>query len=226
MRPFRFIAEPGDVADGPALADAARRAEGIGYAAMVYPDHLVLPLGFVQLLTWAAAVLLPACLLADAPLQATPSTASLLALLVNAVFGTALAFVLYFRLIRTIGSVGVASVGYLKPCVGVLVGCSLFGEPLTWSLGLGLGAIVAAFRENDERFRSRVARTVFDETGFEFRQHRRRVLAPGSYRDHDGKALRAIRILQECLERRQCRLAELAKKLDRLATDFLDRFGG
>ena len=56
MRPFRFLAEPGgDVADGPALAAAARRAEAMGYSAVVYADHLVLPFGFVPLLTWAAA---------------------------------------------------------------------------------------------------------------------------------------------------------------------------
>ena len=56
MRPFRFLAEPGDVADGKALVEAARRAESIGYHAMVYPDHVVLPFGLVPLLTMVAAV--------------------------------------------------------------------------------------------------------------------------------------------------------------------------
>ena len=55
MRPFRFLAEPGDVADGKAVAEAARRAESTGYSVMVLADHLVLPFGFVPLLTWAAA---------------------------------------------------------------------------------------------------------------------------------------------------------------------------
>ncbi len=55
MRPFRFLADPGDAADGPSLADAARRAEAMGYSTLVYADHLVLPFGFVPLLTWAAA---------------------------------------------------------------------------------------------------------------------------------------------------------------------------
>jgi len=54
-RPFRFIADPGDVTDGPALAAAARRAEAMGYAALIYPDHVVAPFGLVPLLTWAAA---------------------------------------------------------------------------------------------------------------------------------------------------------------------------
>lgn len=55
MRPFRFLADPGDVTDGPSLAAAARRAEAIGYAALVYPDHVVAPFGMVPLLAWAAA---------------------------------------------------------------------------------------------------------------------------------------------------------------------------
>jgi probable F420-dependent oxidoreductase len=54
-RPFRFLADPGDVTDGPTLAAAARRAESIGYSALVYPDHVVVPFGMVPLLSWAAA---------------------------------------------------------------------------------------------------------------------------------------------------------------------------
>lgn len=55
MQPFRFLADPGDVTEGPSLAAAARRAEAIGYAALVYPDHVVAPFGMVPLLAWAAA---------------------------------------------------------------------------------------------------------------------------------------------------------------------------
>jgi probable F420-dependent oxidoreductase len=55
VRPFRFLADPGGVVDGPAVAAAARRAESIGYSAIVYPDHVVVPFGMVPLLTWAAA---------------------------------------------------------------------------------------------------------------------------------------------------------------------------
>ena len=56
MRPFRFLAEPGDVTDGKGLVEAAHRAEAIGYDVMVYPDHVVLPFGLVPLLSTVAAV--------------------------------------------------------------------------------------------------------------------------------------------------------------------------
>jgi drug/metabolite transporter (DMT)-like permease len=113
-------------------------------------------------LTAAAIVLLPLCFFVEAPLNSTPSAASLAALLVNALVATALGFVVYFRLIRTIGSMGTASVGYLKPAVGVLIGCVLMGEPLTWTTGAGLIAIligVAAINQTDsQRALSRLGR--------------------------------------------------------------------
>jgi probable F420-dependent oxidoreductase len=55
-RPFTFLADTGDVADGKALRDVARRAEAMGYAGLVYPDHVVAPFGFVPLLASVAAV--------------------------------------------------------------------------------------------------------------------------------------------------------------------------
>jgi drug/metabolite transporter (DMT)-like permease len=93
-------------------------------------------------LTCAALVLGPLCVFVEAPLQSTPSAAAIAALLVNAVLATALGFVVYFRLVRTIGSMGAASVSYLKPAAGVLIGCTLLGETLTWTQGLGLVAIL------------------------------------------------------------------------------------
>lgn len=93
-------------------------------------------------LTCAAVVLVPLSAFLETPWQAAPSTASITALLINAVFATAVGFVIYFRLIRTIGAVNTASVGYLKPAVGVLIGCSLMGEPFTWTTAIGLAAIL------------------------------------------------------------------------------------
>ena len=94
------------------------------------------------MLTSAAIVLLPLCLVLETPWRVSPSASSLIALLVNAVVATGLGFVVYFRLIRTIGSIGTASTSYLKPAVGVLIGWAFLGEPLTWTLVGGLLAIL------------------------------------------------------------------------------------
>jgi drug/metabolite transporter (DMT)-like permease len=71
--------------------------------------------------------------------------------LVNAVAVTAFGFVIYFRLIRTIGSMGTASVSYLKPAVGILVGCMFMGEQLTWALTAGLMVILLGVAAINQR---------------------------------------------------------------------------
>jgi drug/metabolite transporter (DMT)-like permease len=93
-------------------------------------------------LTFGALVLVPLCFVVDAPLHFTPSAGSIVALLVNAIIATALRSVIYFRLLRTIGSIGTTSVCYLKPAIGVLIGCTLMGEALTWTAMIGLLAIL------------------------------------------------------------------------------------
>jgi len=93
-------------------------------------------------LTSAALVLVPLCFVVEAPFQSAPSSASVSALLVNSVVATAFGFVVYFRLNPTIRSMGTASAGYLKPAVGVLVGCTFMGESLTWTTVAGLMAIL------------------------------------------------------------------------------------
>jgi drug/metabolite transporter (DMT)-like permease len=95
-------------------------------------------------LTSAALVLVPLCFIVETPLQSVPSAASVAALFANAIGATAFGFVVYFRLIRTIGSTGTASVGYLKLAVGVLIGSVLLGEALTWTAAAGFLAILLA----------------------------------------------------------------------------------
>ncbi len=94
-------------------------------------------------LTWTAVLLWPAAFVFESPLAVAPSTASLAALLANAVIATALGFVIYFRLVRTVGALTTSGVGYLKMGFGVLIGCIIMGEPVTPSLVLGFITIMA-----------------------------------------------------------------------------------
>ena len=55
QKPFRFIADARDIVDGVALAERARRAEAIGYHALVVPDHLIEQLSPIATLSWIAA---------------------------------------------------------------------------------------------------------------------------------------------------------------------------
>jgi drug/metabolite transporter (DMT)-like permease len=88
-------------------------------------------------------VLLPISLLTEEPWTIAPSASALSALLALSVFSTAFAFALYFRLVRTLGSVGVTAQSYLRVPVGVAIGVAFLGESLTWSGIVGLVCVVA-----------------------------------------------------------------------------------
>jgi drug/metabolite transporter (DMT)-like permease len=92
-------------------------------------------------LSSAAVLLVPLCFLVESPLRCEPSARALAALAANGVAATALGFVVYFRIIRTVGGAAASSVGYLKPAFGVLLGCLLTGERLTWTIAAGLMSI-------------------------------------------------------------------------------------
>jgi drug/metabolite transporter (DMT)-like permease len=78
----------------------------------------------------------------DQPWTLTPSLSSLLALLGLAVFSTAIAFVIYFRLIQTLGSVGTTAQAYLRVPIGVALGVLFLGESLSPTAWIGLGCVV------------------------------------------------------------------------------------
>ena len=88
-----------------------------------------------------AAVLIPVSLIVDRPWTLAPSMSSLLALIGLAVFSTAFAFVIYFRLIQTLGSVGTTAQSYLRVPIGVALGVLFLGESLTQTAWIGLACV-------------------------------------------------------------------------------------
>jgi drug/metabolite transporter (DMT)-like permease len=90
-----------------------------------------------------AAFLIPASLVMERPWTMAPSAVSILALLGLAVVSTALAFVIYFRLIQTLGSVGTTAQAYLRVPIGVAIGVAVLGERLSPTAWIGLAGVVA-----------------------------------------------------------------------------------
>lgn len=90
-----------------------------------------------------AIILIPLSLVVDQPWTLSPSTSSLLALLGLAVFSTALAFCIFFRLVNTLGSVGTTAQAYLRVPIGVAIGALFLGERLTDTAWVGLVCVVA-----------------------------------------------------------------------------------
>jgi len=90
-----------------------------------------------------AVLLFPVSLIVDRPWTLSPSAASLTALVCLSVFSTALAFMIYFRLIQTLGSVGTTSQAYLRVPVGVAIGMVFLGEVPTSAMWVGLVCVIA-----------------------------------------------------------------------------------
>lgn len=89
-----------------------------------------------------AIVLIPMSLIIDRPWTLQPSFNSTAALLMLSVFSTAIAFVIYFRLVQTLGSVGTTSQAYLRVPIGVAIGAIFLGESLPPTMWMGLGCVV------------------------------------------------------------------------------------
>ncbi|MBD9497389.1 EamA family transporter [Ensifer sp. ENS01] len=107
-----------------------------------------------------AALLIPVSLVVDRPWTLAPSTESLLALLGLAVFSTALAFAIYFRLIQTLGSVGATAQAYLRVPIGVAIGALFLGERLSDTAWIGLGCVIVGVAAMTIPARRRVAAIV------------------------------------------------------------------
>lgn len=89
-----------------------------------------------------AVILIPFSLFVDRPWTLSPSAVSIQALLALSVFSTALAFIIYFRLIDRLGTVGATSVAYLRVPIGVAIGVIFLGERLSPTAWAGLALVI------------------------------------------------------------------------------------
>ncbi|MEO1017405.1 MAG: EamA family transporter [Pseudomonadota bacterium] len=94
------------------------------------------------MMIWATFCLVPMSAVMEQPWTLAPAFGSIVAALALGIFCTGLALLLYFRLLRTLGSMGVASQSYLRAAVGVVLGISFLGERFTPLVGLGLAAAI------------------------------------------------------------------------------------
>jgi drug/metabolite transporter (DMT)-like permease len=120
-------------------------------AAICYAGAAIFGRGFKDLdpmapaagsLLAGAAILIPVSLVVDRPWTLEPSMNSVLALLGLAVFSTAMALVIYFRLIQTLGSVGTTAQAYLRVPIGVALGVLFLGERPSATAWIGLACVV------------------------------------------------------------------------------------
>lgn len=134
-----------DVGTADLGAVAAVGVVAVGYALgpFILARHLAhLP----QLGVVAASILLTALVylpfgVAEAP-ATLPSTAAMASVATLAVLCTALAFLIFFRLIAEVGPARATVITYVNPAVAVLLGVVVLAEPFTAATALGFGLIL------------------------------------------------------------------------------------
>jgi drug/metabolite transporter (DMT)-like permease len=105
-----------------------------------------------------AVVLIPLSLIVDRPWELAPSGRSIAALVALAVLSTAFAFVIYFRLIQTLGVVSTTAQAYLRVPIGVAIGVLFLGERLAPTAWIGLACVIAGVAAMTIPQRARSAR--------------------------------------------------------------------
>ncbi|MEO0329554.1 MAG: EamA family transporter [Pseudomonadota bacterium] len=120
-------------------------------------SHLTASVTAAGTMLWASIVLIPVSLALEQPWTLSPSVTAVLAATILAVFCTGCALLIYFRLVKTLGSMGVASQAYLRAGVGVLLGMVFLGEQITPVIGFGLIAAILGVAAINMPIRKKVA---------------------------------------------------------------------
>ncbi|GFE68827.1 DMT family transporter [Chroococcus sp. FPU101] len=127
------------LAVGAGLTASMMYAIAASYAKKYLSGVPSLVIASVSLLS-AAIFLIPVLPFTVPKIYPTPTI--ILAVVTLALFSTALAYILYFHLIQTIGSTQTLTVAYLIPLFAMLAGAIFLREPLTLSMLIGCGLIL------------------------------------------------------------------------------------
>lgn len=104
-----------------------------------------------------ATMVVPLAFWFESPLAYRPSTSALAAVVVLGVFSTAVAMLIYFRLVKQLGAGKMAQVNYLIPVLGAAWGVAFLGERFAPSTLLALAMVLAGIAIVSGRRRARPA---------------------------------------------------------------------
>jgi drug/metabolite transporter (DMT)-like permease len=103
------------------------------------------------MLMGSTAILLPSAMILEHPWTAQPRLDSLAAIAVLGVIGTAVAYLLYFRLLARVGPTNLLLVTFLLPVVALALGAGFLGEQIRAAELFGLLLIMAGLAAIDGR---------------------------------------------------------------------------
>jgi drug/metabolite transporter (DMT)-like permease len=147
-----------DVADANLLAQLACLAAALCYALAGVHARRFRRMGVPPIavsagqLSATVLVMLPLVLVFEAPWgAATPAPEAWAAIAALGLFSTAIAYILYFRLIDTAGATNAILVTFLVPATAILLGALFLGEALALRHFLGMGLIGVGLAAIDGR---------------------------------------------------------------------------
>ena len=108
------------------------------------------------MLLGSSALMIPAALVVERPWEAHPGPAAILAMLALAAFGTALAYGLYFRILKSAGATNLLLVTLLMPAGALVLGVLFLGERVGLGQLVGLALILLALVLIDGRLVARL----------------------------------------------------------------------
>lgn len=108
------------------------------------------------MLTGTTIMMLPLVLLLERPWSLSPSASSWGALLGLSLFSTAIAYLIYFRLLAVAGATNLLLVTFLIPITAFVLGVFFLDEQLNWTDCMGMVLIFASLAVIDGRLVSRI----------------------------------------------------------------------
>ncbi|MHA1536011.1 MAG: DMT family transporter [Alphaproteobacteria bacterium] len=110
------------------------------------------------MLCGSAVMVLPLALIFERPFEASPGFDAWSAIVGLAIFSTAIAYLLFFRILAAAGATSVMLVTFLVPVSAMGLGVFVLGEAFTLNAALGMALIFAGLAAVDGRLAARVRR--------------------------------------------------------------------
>ena len=111
------------------------------------------------MLCGSTIIIVPLALFVDQPWTLAPDAVSLSALFGLAAVSTALAYIIYFRVLATAGATNILLVTFLVPVSAIILGTLVLGERLGWNAFVGMGLIFVGLIGIDGRLFKRLERS-------------------------------------------------------------------
>lgn len=104
----------------------------------------------------ATVMMLPLALILEKPWTLRPSAITWGGLLVLGLFGSAIANLIYFRILAVAGATNISLVTFLIPITALLLGIFVLGERLDWTTFVGMALIFTGLAATDGRLFSQI----------------------------------------------------------------------